>query len=111
MRSELDKRADKTVKYRATFCGFGNTPSAGRKVLLKDVYVGKQLVADHVWVDYEPDLQMIAAYLITNQTVIEFYAVAKTYTKDPSFRETGSQHKLEVDYTLRDFRHIEIKVP
>lgn len=109
MRTELDKRADKRIKYQATFGGFGSKSGSELTVLLKNVFAGKQLVTDHVWVAFEPDLQILVSKLIPNQTILEFSAIAKTYRKDPLFRETGLQHNSEVDYTLIEFRSIEIK--
>jgi hypothetical protein len=114
MKEELKKLEGKKLKYKATFSRFGKKMhhSEEQTVLLKDVYHGSILVADHIWADYSPDLLVLQHISrLSEGVILEFMAVARPYQKDRQFRATGLTHNLEMDSALTEIEKVTIIEP
>ena len=114
MRDELKKLEGKKLKYKATFSQFGKIENnrnslAEQTILLKEVYQGTKLVAEHVWVKSNTDFEMLTYNTPLKEGVIlEFTAVARPYPKDALFKATGLAHDLQIDSTLTEIQNIKI---
>jgi hypothetical protein len=111
MRDELKKLEGKKLKYKATFSRFGKKEKYPKEqtILLKDIYQGTKLVAEHVWVDSSPDFEVLHySSRLKEGVVLEFRAVARPYRKDAVFRATGLTHNLEIDSTLTEIEKVKI---
>ncbi len=77
-----------------------------RTALVQEVWAWKQMVADHAWPDFSPDLEVLAfSGLLLEGTQLEFKAVARPYRKDPSFRDTAI-FRPELDYRLIEVSNV-----
>jgi len=71
-----------------------------------------KLVADHIWADYSPDLEVLNyTSRLTEGVILEFVAVARPYRKDNEFRATSLTHNLEIDSTLTEIEKVRIIEP
>lgn len=107
MREKLGHFENTCQKFTATFGGWGTRRKYRdeKTVLLKNLKVNEELVADHVWLAAPVDFELLK---LNKGSLLEFNAVVKPYLKDTLFNQTGLVHKQELDYTLTEIRDVRL---
>lgn len=107
MREKLGEFENTCQKFTATFGGWGTRRKYRdeKTVLLKNIKIIEELVAEHIWLAAPVDFELLR---LRKGSLLEFNAIVKPYLKDTLFNQTGLQHKQELDYTLAEIHEVHL---